>query len=294
MNIRSILSFLCICLAFIVIANNDTNIRKHEGHYYFISEINDHTDQEIMLESAIPGLLIGDSIFNYLFPEFDYRTARKMEKAKIALHQNMYSIDYIFDKDVVIGNGTYRGKVFILKDYNGIALPLQSYTSNDDTNPFIYINLQSGVLKFTDCIDQKASNLQNFKYQIVDDLPIIQANLNIKTDTISATIESDFIIDFGNASLLFLMKNNNVISKLLENSKLPLSVATNKEGKVVAEGLYADELTIGDFTFSDVSVGVTTKLKSFDKFAGLIGLKFFQSPFIIDYINHKLIILPCY
>lgn len=292
MNMRSVLSFLCICLAFILSANNDTNIRKYEGHYYFISEINDHTNQEIMLESAIPGLLIGDSIFNYLFPEFDYRTARKMEKAKIALHQNMYSIDYIFDKDVVIGNGTYRGKVFILKDYNGIALPMQNYTSNDDKTPFIYINLQSGVLKFTDCIDQEASNLQNFKYQIVDDLPIIQANLNIKTDTISATIKSDFIIDFGNASLLFLMKNNNVISELLENSKLPLSVATNKEGTVVAEGLYADKLTIGDFTFNDVSVGVTTKLKSFDKFAGLIGLKFFRSPFIIDYMNHKLIILP--
>ncbi len=79
---------------------------------------------------------------------------------------------------------------------------------------------------------------------------------------------------------------------MLENSKLSLSVATNKEGKVVAEGLYADELTIGDYTFSDVSVGVTTKLKSFDKFAGLIGLKFFQSPFIIDFMNHKLILLP--
>ena len=292
MNMRSIISFLCICLAFIASADNNTNLRKHEGHYYLISEINNHANQEVMLESAIPGLLIGDSIFNYLFPEFDYSTAHKMEKAKIALHQNIYSIDYIFDKDIVIGNGTYTGKIFILKDYNGIALPLQNYTSNDNNNPVIYINLQSGELKFTDYIDRNESKVQKFKYHIVDDLPIIQTNLNIKTDTISATIESDFIIDFGNASLLFLMKNNKVISEMLENSKLSLSVATNKEGKVVAEGLYADELTIGDYTFSDVSVGVTTKLKSFDKFSGLIGLKFFQSPFIIDFMNHKLILLP--
>ncbi len=90
--------FLCICLAFIASADNDTNLRKHEGHYYLISEINNHANQEVMLESAIPGLLIGDSIFNYLFPEFDYSTARKMEKAKIALHQNIYSIDYILTK----------------------------------------------------------------------------------------------------------------------------------------------------------------------------------------------------
>lgn len=289
---RSIISFLCICLAFIASADNDTNLRKYEGHYYLISEINNHANQEVMLESAIPGLLIGDSIFNYLFPDFDYSTARKMEKAKIALYQNIYSIDYIFDKDIVIGDGTYTGKIFILKDYNGIALPLHNYTSNDNNNPFIYINLQSGELKFTDYIDRNESKVQKFKYHIVDDLPIIQTNLNIKTDTISATIESDFIIDFGNASLLFLMKNNKVISEMLENSKLSLSVATNKEGKVVAEGLYADELTIGDYIFSDVSVAVTTKLKSFDEFAGLIGLKFFQSPFIIDVMNQKLILLP--
>lgn len=160
-----------------------------------------------MLESAIPGLLIGDSIFNYLFPEFDYSTARKMEKAKIALHQNIYSIDYIFDKDIVIGNGTYTGKIFILKDYNGIALPLQNYTSNDNNNPFIYINLQSGELKFTDYIDRNESKVQKFKYHIVDDLPVIQTNLNIKTDTISATIESDFIIDFMNHKLILLPSN---------------------------------------------------------------------------------------
>ncbi len=57
MNIRSIISFMRICFAFIANADNNTNLRKHEGHYYLISEINNHTNQEVMLESAIPGLL---------------------------------------------------------------------------------------------------------------------------------------------------------------------------------------------------------------------------------------------
>ncbi len=89
----------------------------------------------------------------------------------------------------------------------------------------------------------------------------------------------------------FLMKNNTTVKEILEDSRLPLSVATNKEGKAIAEGLYAEKLQIGNFTFNDVSIGVTSKLKSFEKFAGLIGLKFFQNPFIIDYVNRELIIL---
>lgn len=288
---RYIIPLLCIWVTFIASANNETDIKKHDGHYYLLSEINGHSNQEIMLESAIPGLLIGDSIFSELFPEFDYNGGRKMENAKIALHQNLYSIDYILDKDVEIGYGTYDGKVFILKDYKGIALPLQNYTSNNKTNQFIYIDLQSGIFKFTDSIDQSIT--QRFKYQIIDGIPVVYTNLEIKTDTISTSVDSDFIVDFGNAALLFLMKNNDAIREMLENSKVSLSVAKNKEGKVIAEGLYAEELTIGDFRFSDVSVGVTTKLKSFDKFAGMIGLKFFQTPFIIDPMNHELIMLSC-
>lgn len=151
--------------------------------------------------------------------------------------------------------------------------------------------MKSGIFKFTNSIDCFKSKKIKFKYRIIDGLPVIKTIMSIKVDTISTTIDSDFIIDYGNAALLFLMKNNPSIKDMLENSRLPLSVATNKEGKVVAEGLYADKLRIGEFNFNDVSIGVTSKLKSFEKFAGLIGLKFFQNPFIIDYNNNELIIL---
>lgn len=130
---------ICIWTAIVVKADNDSHVIKHDGHYYLISEINNRPNQEIMLESAIPGLLIGDSIFRDLFPYFDYSVEKKMDKAKIALHQNIYSIDYILNKDVKIGNGTYHGKLFILKNYNGIALPLQTYTANDSTNKYFIL-----------------------------------------------------------------------------------------------------------------------------------------------------------
>lgn len=275
----------------IISASTIPNIINNKGHYYLISEINNRPNQEIMLESAIPGLLIGDSIFCDLFPDFDYTSKEKIEKAKIALHHNAYSIDYILNRDVVIGDGTYHGKLFILKGYNGIALPLQSYIANDSTNQGLYIDLRSGTFKFTDPTTYNKTNCTIFKYDIIGGFPTIKTSITIDSDTISVSVDSNFIVDYGNASLLYLMKNNPKIKEMLESSELSLSIATNKEGKAISEGLYADELKIGDYTFNDVSIGVTSRLKSFEKFAGLIGLKFFQNPFIIDNVNRELIIL---
>lgn len=291
MKNKYFLLIICILTNIIISARTTSHIINNKGHFYLISEINNRPNQEIMLESAIPGLLIGDSIFCDLFPDFDYTNEEKIEKAKIALHHNFYSIDYILNKDVVIGDGTYHGKLFILKGYNGMALPLQSYIANDSTNRDIYIDLQSGTFKFTNPTTYNKTNCTKFKYDIIDGFPIIKTSITINSDTISAFVDSNFIVDYGNAALLFLMKNNPHINEMLESSELPLSVATNKEGKAISEGLYADELKIGDYTFNDVSIGVTSRLKSFEKFAGLIGLKFFQSPFIIDNVNRELIIL---
>lgn len=291
MSNRYFILIICLLTNIIISATNISRIISDKGHYYLISEINNHPNQEIMLESAIPGLLIGDSIFRNLFPNFDYTSEKKMNTAKIALHHNVYSIDYILNKDVVIGDGSYHGKLFILKGYNGIALPLQNYTANDSTNQSLYIDLQAGTFKFTNPATHCKSKCSKFKYDIIDGFPVITTEIIINSDTLSATIDSNFIVDYGNAALLFLMKNNITVQEILEDSRLPLSVATNKDGKAIAEGFYAEKLQIGNFTFNNVSIGVTSKLKSFEKFAGLIGLKFFQNPFIIDYVNRELIIL---
>ncbi|MDE6027611.1 MAG: hypothetical protein K2G23_06035 [Muribaculaceae bacterium] len=71
------------------------------------------------------------------------------------------------------------------------------------------------------------------------------------------------------------MKNNPKIKEMLESSELSLSIATNKEGKAISEGLYADELKIGDYTFNDVSIGVTSRLKSLKKICRIDWIKVF-------------------
>ena len=58
-------------------------------------------------------------------------------------------------------------------------------------------------------------------------------------------------------------------------------------GKVVAEGLYADKLTICGRTYEGVSVGVTSQLKAV-KECGYLGVKFFTMPAVFDFDNSKM------
>ncbi len=62
--------------------------------------------------------------------------------------------------------------------------------------------------------------------------------------------------------------------------------ARDKNGKVVAEGLFADKLTICGRPYNDVSVGVN-KFKSLDE-CGFLGVKFFTMPAVFDFDQGKM------
>ena len=90
----------------------------------------------------------------------------------------------------------------------------------------------------------------------------------------------------GNASLLFMNKSQANVVKMMENGWIVMKEARNKQGKYVAEGFYADRLTICDRKFKGVSVGVFP-FKHMDEY-GILGLKFFNIPTIFDFSGKKL------
>ena len=70
----------------------------------------------------------------------------------------------------------------------------------------------------------------------------------------------------GNASLLFLNKCNASVENLFSDGKISLKDARDKRtGKVVAQGVYAEELTICKRMYENVSVGVSS-FKSLEVF----------------------------
>lgn len=76
---------------------------------------------------------------------------------------------------------------------------------------------------------------------------------------------------------------------MIEENKIELKEARNMQGQVVAEGIFADNLTICGRKYSEVSIGVTDKLKS-TKEAGFLGVKFMTMPIILDFGEKKMYI----
>ncbi len=76
------------------------------------------------------------------------------------------------------------------------------------------------------------------------------------------------------------------MERALADSQVQLKEARDKNGKVVAEGLFADKLTICGRPYNDVSVGVN-KFKSLDE-CGFLGVKFFTMPAVFDFDKGKM------
>ena len=117
-------------------------------------------------------------------------------------------------------------------------------------------------------------------------MPMVKTTLTLKVNGRQTSIEGNFIADMGNASLLFMNKSQPSVVKMMEDGWIVLRDARNKEGKYVAQGFYADRLTICDRKFKGVSVGVFP-FKSMDEY-GILGLKFFNIPTIFDFSEKKL------
>ncbi|WP_302615072.1 hypothetical protein [uncultured Bacteroides sp.] len=282
---KQIFVFILLLIPFMAKANDIINLDKEDGHYFFNSEINGKTTR-IMLESAFPGLVIGDSIYNELF---GYESTAKLsteEKAKLVLTNKAYQIKHIVNDTIKIGDGLYSGKVFIVNNYNGVALPLQDY-SNGEMG--LYIDFQSLILSFIDT-GNIGSDYTQYQMNITNGMPIISTSLILESEDSIGKLTSDFIVDFGNAALLYLMKGNPDVDEMLNNSGINLSTAYDSHGNPVSEGIYANKISIGGMSFVDQSIGVTSKLKSFQRFAGLFGLKVFKEPIILDVPHKRLLI----
>jgi len=89
--------------------------------------------------------------------------------------------------------------------------------------------------------------------------------------------------------LLALFKTNKKFSKAIKSGKITLNDARNKEGRIVAQGVYADELQILSKKYQKLSILAQPHWGN-KKTLGLIGLPFFQSQVFLDFENHRMIV----
>ena len=299
-NMKCIYSFFLLVLIS-VSANSQGNesyaykLKKIGGHYYFDAMVEHLPVNDIMIESGIPGLLIGDSLFHKCFRHLDLKDLHRESGRKIRLLNDIYAIHHILPLSCQIGNGIFTGNVFVLEGYNGMALPVQSLACSDSTKKYFRIDLANSQMGFWGEADWvNKADYRAFELEQVNGMPVIETDVSIVSKNGHGVIgKSKFILDFGNGSLLFLMKGNERVGHMIMSSGIEILEAKNKEGKVVSEGIYADSCTICDRKFERVSIGLTDKMKSFQNFSGLIGLKFFTQPVVLDFSDNKIFIYCC-
>ena len=105
-----------------LLAQERFDLSKWGGHYYFTATLGDKP-VEIMVESGIPALLVGESIYDSCLKSHDLTF--QPSKQKIRLLNNLYNIIYRTEGEIMIGGALYDGPIFILEDFNGVSIPIQ-------------------------------------------------------------------------------------------------------------------------------------------------------------------------
>ena len=262
-----------------LLAQERFDLSKRGGHYYFTATLGDKP-VEIMIESGIPALLVGENIYDSCLKSHDLTF--QPSKQKIRLLNNLYNIIYRTEGEIMIGGALYDGPIFILEDFNGVSIPIQYMKDSATKRKVMTVDLKEGYLLVGQT--DEILNGRKFKLSFDEELgfPIVAASVKLTTPQGWSKLKGNLIVDFGNPMLLFLLKQHESITKVIEKGKIELKNAYNKKGELVAQGIYANSISLFGQEYNDKSIGVTDKMSAI-KQLGFLGVQFFTSPVVFDF-----------
>ena len=281
MSKAKLLSLLIVALTThsTLLAQERFELERRGGHYYFTATINAQP-VDIMVESGIPALLVGQSIYDSCLSGGNL--SFQPSQQKIRLLNRLYNIVYRAEGQVAIGNVTYDGPVFVLEGYEGVSVPIQRLKDATSGRAVVTIDLRNNYME-VGCRDKRIGG-RKFKLGFDPELrfPLVTATIDVDTPEGRAKLRGRLIVDFGNPSLLFLMKQHPSLAKALEKDKIALKDAFDRQGRLVAQGIYAERVSLFGQNYADLSIGVTDKMSSIEHL-GFLGTKFFASPVVFDF-----------
>ncbi len=270
-------------------SNNDQSLKLEKvGSHYFIGTRINGVAVNFLLESGIPALLL-DSAF-YENNKESLNLSFTPSKSKIRLMNKLHDIILKSSGVINIGDVIYDGPVFILSGNTPPAVPIQFFKNAKDKSPIIKIDLRNEVLQvlsrkeFVACHNNALDSCSLSFNQM--GMPVVKLDVDFTLEGKPLKLRGDFILDYGNGSHLFLLKQNQAVLDMINSNDLSLSEAKNPEGIVVAEGMLFNSMKLMGKCYENVSVGMTDKMK-FCGEAGLVGLKSMHRCLFFDIDNAK-------
>jgi len=262
------------------------DLEKREGYLYFTAPMGD-TPAEWMVESGIPALLVGENYYDACLKSsgLPFRPASQ----KIRLLNHLYDIVYRAEGEIPIGTIVYDGPVFILEDYDGISVPIQYLKDPVSKRSVVTIDLENGTLTVGTTQEKLDGTRYKLHFDKENGFPLVSAVVDLVTPEGPAKLKGDLIVDFGNPSLLFLLKQDKRLAKAIKKGNIELREAYDNQGRLVAQGIYAITLSLFGHRYHDVSIGVTDRMQSIEQM-GFLGIRFFQTAVAFDFDNGVMIV----
>lgn len=251
----------------------------------FNASINGKANATILVESGIPALLV-DSAYVFSSGILSGMELTVTNKEKLNLAGRVYKITHKANGTVRIGNSTsYVGEVFVLANYDygpyEVAVPLM-YLHNDldDGSRIVNLDLGSQSLQMLSRASlnakKKTYSAGKLNTETYMGLPAIETSVTLDDGVKTRTLSGNFMIDFGNPELLFLLYQTDEVQKFLaDNADMELRNATAPNGEVVGQFILTKQCQLFGITFPDAVVVITRNLPLFTA-PGNIGLKFFE------------------
>lgn len=294
-----LLSILLLSYSAILAQTNSDGsfaLKKENGHYYFETQINNKVPAKMMLESGI-FVMVMDSLYAFENREainLDY--VRTQGNEKMNLGGKVYDITHKAKGKVQLGNNMeYSSEVFILSEYNtysGIAIPIQNIFNTEDGSRIIKLDMEKLELQSmsrkqfkSEAGDYKATAINYDSYM---GMPSVKTHLDFETEGKKYSIPGNYLLDLGNASFIFLMKQSQAVQDFLHNNQdIELKKAYNKKGVLVAEAISTENASLCNRGFENQVIAITSALPKFTV-EGSVGLKFFEGAVsVFDFDNQK-------
>jgi len=265
-------------------AQENFNLQSQKGHYYFSTTV-EGARADIMVESGIPALLVGRSFYENSLKNVGL-TFEPSEK-EIRLLNNVYKISFRAEGKVRVGNLIFDGPIFVLEDFVGISMPIQYLKMSDGQNAFITLNFQEKTMSVSDKKPKIEGEM--FKLHLDKEMgfPVVSSSVEINSEYGTWNLKGDFIVDFGNPELLFLMEQNKNVAKILQDEKIEIIEIINSEYEVIGQTIKAENVTICNRKFASQWVRFTDRMPAI-KQLGFIGIPFFEKTVVFDFAGGEM------
>lgn len=301
-GMKNFISFLSIillsCNTIFAQSNSDSSfaLEKENGHYYFETQINDKVPAKMMLESGI-FVMVMDSLYAFENKEainLDY--VRTQGNEKMNLGGKVYNITHKAKGKIQLGNNMeYCGEIFILseyKTYSGIAIPIQNICNTEDGSRILKLDMEKQALRSMSRkqFDSESSDYTatNINYDSYMGMPAVKTHLDFEKGGKNYSLPGNYLLDLGNASFVFLMKQSQIVQDFLhDNPDIELKKAYNKKGVLIAEAIITEKSSLCNRSFEKQIIAITSALPKFTV-EGSVGLKFFEGAVsVFDFDKQK-------